>query len=96
MTSDDEGARLLMLSGSRKLGDPRIPLDDAAEQLAIAAQFAGAYGSPCRAIDEDGAERLTVRIIGATSFSLDCMQAMPCMCVPEHSSSWGTCAGACR
>ena len=61
---------------NRKLGDPRIPLDDAAEELAVAAQFAGAYGSPCRAIDEDGAERLTVRPTGREILShLDCISS---------------------
>ena len=54
---------------NRKLGDPRLPLEDAAEELVIAAQFAGAYGSPCRAITEDGAERLTGRT-GDTPFGV--------------------------
>lgn len=82
---------------TRKLGDPRIPLDDAAEELALAAQFAGAYGSPCRAIDEDGAERLTVRAISHNKF-LHAPQA------PGEANGlrtdirlvWPACAGACR
>eukprot|EP01043_Picozoa_sp_COSAG02_P068735 COSAG02_NODE_11520_length_1707_cov_2.000622_2_plen_106_part_00 len=83
---------------TRKLGDPRIPLDDAAEELALAAQFAGAYGSPCRAIDEDGAERLTVRATSRHNRILHSPQA------PEKATGfgadvdlvWPACAGTCR